>query len=216
MAYIWINPVTAGMYEEEELNVFLQEHGYKRFETSIDWLTIVKDKYLTAVKQSKSPVIDVRCPKAKELLESMELKSEVTFPQIYPILIHCAQEGSGRKELQNETKIITTPCQALADMGNGLHFPDTHFISWNQFLEMIGSEPERKQIYKSPIPPGYFKDLDIQTISVTGEEEIRNFFQTEIPAETQLVELLYCKDGCHHGDGIVVRKSDKFDSRYGK
>ena len=44
-------------------------------------------------------------------------------------------------------------------------------MSWNQFLDMIGSEPERKQIYKSPIPPGYFKDLDIQTISVTGEEE---------------------------------------------
>ena len=72
MAYIWINPVTAGMYEEKALNVFLQKHGYKRFETSIDWLTIVKDKYLTAVKQSKSPVIDVRCPKAKELLEGME------------------------------------------------------------------------------------------------------------------------------------------------
>ena len=216
MAYIWINPVTAGMYEEEELNVFLQEHGYKRFETSIDWLTIVKDKYLTAVKQSKHPVIDVRCPKAKELLEGMELKSEVTFPQIYPILIHCAQEGSGRKELQNETKIITTPCQALADMGNRLHFPDTHFVSWNQFLEMIEGEPERKQIYKSPIPPGYFKDLDIQTISVTGEEEIRNFFQTDIPEGIRLVELLYCKDGCHHGDGIMVRKSDEFDSRYGK
>ena len=43
MAYIWINPVTAGMYEEKALNVFLQKHGYKRFETSIDWLTIIKD-----------------------------------------------------------------------------------------------------------------------------------------------------------------------------
>ena len=203
MAYIWINPVTAGMYEEEALNAFLQEHGYKRFETSIDWLTIVKDKYLTAVKQSKSPVIDVRCPKAKELLEGMELKSEVTFPQIYPILIHCGQEGSGRKELQNETKIITTPCQALADMGNGLHFPDTHFISWNQLLKMLGSEPKRNLIQQSPIPPGYFKELGVNVVSVTGEAEIKNFFEKELPENTQLIELLYCKDGCHNGDGIV-------------
>ena len=203
MAYIWINPVTAGMYEKEELNVFLQEHGYKRFETSIDWLTIIKDKYLTAVKQSKSPVIDVRCPKAKELLEGMELKSEVTFPQIYPILIHCAQEGSGRKELQNETKIITTPCQALADMGNGLHFPDTHFISWNQVLKMLGNEPKRNPIHQSPIPPGYFKELGVNVVSVTGEKEIRSFFEKEIPENIQLIELLYCEDGCHNGDGIV-------------
>lgn len=202
MAYIWINPVTAGMYEEEELNVFLQEHGYKRFQTSIDWLAIVRDKYLTAVKESKYPVIDVRCPKVKELLEGMELKTEVTFPQIYPILIHCGQEGSGRKELQGENKIITTPCQALADMGNGLHFPDTHFISWNQFLKMLGSEPERTPIHESPIPPGYFKELGVNVTSVTGEDEIRKYFEAGIPKGIQLVELLYCKDGCHNGDGI--------------
>lgn len=203
MAYIWINPVVASMYEEEELNVFLQKYGYKRFETSIDWLSIVRDKYLTAVKQSIHPVMDVRCPKAKALLKEMELKSEVTFPQIYPILIHCGQEGSGRKELKNELKMITTPCQSLADMGNELRLPDTHFVSWNQFLKMLGSEPKRKVIHESPIPPGYFENLGVNAASVTGEEEIRRFFEEGVPEGTQLVELLYCKDGCHNGDGII-------------
>lgn len=204
MAYIWINPVTASMYGEEALNAFLQEHGFQRFHTSIDWLSIVRDKYQTAVKQSVHPVMDVRCPKVKELLEGMELKTEVTFPQIYPILIHCGQEGCARKELQGETKIITTPCQALADMGNRLCFPDTHFISWNQFLKMLGSEPERTTIHESPIPPGYFKELGFNVASITGEEEIRRYFEAGIPEGTQLVEMLYCKDGCHNGDGIVA------------
>ena len=45
MAYIWINPVTESMYEPVVLNEFLQRYGYKRFRTSTDWLTIVKEKY---------------------------------------------------------------------------------------------------------------------------------------------------------------------------
>ena len=40
-------------------------------------------------------------------------------------------------------------------------------------------------------------------VSVTGEKEIRSFFEKEIPENIQLVELLYCEDGCHNGDGIV-------------
>ncbi len=203
MAYIWINPVAASMYEEEELNDFLEKHGFRRFETSIDWLSVVREKYKEAVKQSRHPVIDIRCPKAKELLETMELKTKVTFPQIYPILIHCGKEGSERKDLQEEVKIITTPCQALADLGNELCFSNTHFISWNKFLKMLESEPNRKVIDKSPIPPGFFKELGVKEASVTGEDEIRRYFEEGVPEGVELVELLYCKDGCHHGDGIV-------------
>ncbi len=68
MAHIWINPVTDSMYEPEVLNEFLSRHGYKRFHTSTDWLSIVKEKYREAVKKSSHTVMDMRCPKTTELL----------------------------------------------------------------------------------------------------------------------------------------------------
>ena len=202
MTYIWINPVTANLYESDALNEYLVRHGYERFDTSGDWMGEVKEKYLRAVAKSTHPVIDVRCPKIRELLEEMEDTSNITVPQIDPILIHCAREGSERGEMQGKEKVITTPCKALADMGNALKFPDTCFVPWNQFVNMLGEEPARRQLKESPIPPGFFEELGVKTASVTGKEEIRNYLKNEITRDVQLVEMLFCEDGCHHGDGI--------------
>lgn len=202
MAYIWINPVTESMYEPDVLNEFLQKHGHKRFKTSDNWLTIVKEKYRLAASRATHTVMDMRCPKTKELLDELGITSDVTIPEIKPILIHCGQEGSEREDLRDEEKIITTPCQALADMGNALGFTDTWFVPWNQFLKLIGDEPMGITPKESPIPPGFFDELGLKTISITGEDEIRNHFQNYVPDKVQLVEMLFCKDGCHNGDGV--------------
>lgn len=207
MAYIWINPVTDGMYEPDVLNEFLQHYGYKRFHTSIDWLAIVKEKYRLVASQATHTVMDMRCPKIKELLDELGVTSEVMIPEIKPILIHCGQEGSEREDLQGEEKIITTPCQALADMGNALGLEDTWFVPWNQFLKLLGSEPAGISPKQSPIPPGFFDELGLKTVSVTGEEELRNYFKSYVPDEVQLVEMLFCRDGCHNGDGVRMCES---------
>lgn len=202
MAYIWINPVVDSMYEAEVLNEFLARRGHKRLVTSGDWLTIVKEKYVKEVEQSQRPVIDVRCPKIKHLLKEMGVDADVTIPEIKPILIHCGEEGSRQEELIAEEKIITTPCQALADMGNALNLEKTRFMTWNLFAQMLGDEPPHTLPKESPIPPGFFEGVGLQTASVTGEEEIRSYFKMGAPKEVELVELLFCKEGCHNGDGI--------------
>lgn len=202
MAYIWINPVAEGMYEPDVLNDFLSRHGYTRFQTANDWLAIVREKYHSAVCQTTDPVIDVRCPKIKELLEEMGNINGVSIPEIKPILIHCGQEFSEQEELRDEEKIITTPCQALADMGNELGLERTWFVTWNRFLELLSDEPTGISPKESPIPPGFFDELGLETISITGEEEIRNYFENPVPDNVQLVEMLFCKEGCHNGDGI--------------
>lgn len=202
MVYVWINPVTDSMYETDVLNEFLVRHGYQRFYTSGDWLTAVKEKYGTVVREASVAVMDVRCPKTREVVEKAA-GSNVIFPDIRPILIHCGQEGSSQEALTGEEKIITTPCQVLADMGNALGLPDTRFVPWNQFLASIGSIPECLSLKRSPIPPGFFEELGVSTVSLTGEEEIREYFQKGIPEDVQLVEMLYCKEGCHNGDGIL-------------
>ena len=210
MKYICINPVTDGMYDADELNEFLRKYGYKRFETTGDWLGIVKEKYKMAVEQANHTVMDVRCPKAKELLEELGIISSVTVPKINPILIHCGQEGSEREDLVDGEKIITTPCQALADMGNELGMKDTLFISWNKFIEEVGDEPKRKTVKESPIPPGFFDDLELKIASLTGEEEIRDYFKDYVSGEVQLVEMLFCKDGCHNGDGVRMCENEEY------
>lgn len=206
MAYIWINPVVDRMYDSDVLNGFLLKHGYKRFYTSKDWLSVVKEKYRIVVKESTNMVMDMRCPKSKELLEELGVHSGVVFPDIKPILIHCGQEGSQKEDLAEEEKIITTPCQALADMGNALDLNNTWFVPWKTFLESIGEYPEGVLPKESPIPAGFFSELGLKTVSITGEEEIREYFRdfqaNAMQKEIQLVEMLYCKDGCHNGDGI--------------
>ncbi len=207
MAYVWINPVTDSMYEPEVLNEFLRQHGYIRFKTSTDWLTIVKEKYRLAVEQSTQTVMDMRCPKIKELLDELGITSGVTIPKIKPILIHCGEEGSERADLQDKEKIITTPCQALADMGNALGLKNTWFVPWNRFVESLGGAPASIPLKRSPIPPGFFAELGLKTVSITGEEEIRNYFENYVPNEVQLIEMLFCKEGCHNGDGICNKET---------
>ncbi len=202
MAYIWINPVTDSMYETDILNEFLWQHGYKRIDVSTDWPAVVKEKYQLAVERAAYTVMDMRCPKIKEVLEELDITSEVTVPQIHPILIHCAREISRREDLQGEEKVITTPCRALADMGNALGMKDTWFVPWNRFVESIGGKLPDIELGKSPIPPGFFSELKIKTASATGEEAIRDYLKNGIPDEVQLVEMLFCKEGCHNGDGI--------------
>lgn len=206
MKYIWINPVTASMYDPDALNAFLEKNDYKRIEASSHWLKTVKEKYSQAVKTAAHTVIDMRCPKIIDFIDAYELRNNVTIPAIEPILIHCGREISQRKDLLGTEKIITTPCQALADLGNSLQLNETRFLPWNQFIASTGNAPSVVTLEESPIPPGFFEELECKKISVTEKENICDLFEHFKPGEYDLIELLYCKEGCHNGDGVKMCK----------
>lgn len=210
MAYIWINPVVNSMYEPAVLDEFLQKHGYTRIEASPHWIDAVKQKYKTLSKQTKHTIIDMRCPKIGELVTEYK-PSPVTIPDIEPILIHCGRELSNRADLRGEEKIITTPCKALADMGNALCLEETRFIPWNVFVQEIGNTLPALTLGQSPIPPGFFEGLELKHTSISNEEDIRNYFKNYKPSDVQLVEMLFCKNGCHNGDG--VRMCEKHEDK---
>ena len=105
-------------------------------------------------------------------------------------------------------KIITTPCESLADYGNRKQLADTEFISWKVFLDQL--DPERKipiqSLEVSPIPLGYFSDLKVRVSSLSGKENIENYFKMKLHREDELVEMLYCHHGCHNGDGVLIHE----------
>ena len=210
MKYIFINPVVDNMYIKEELDQLLLQNGYTRVGVEHDWHQIVKEKYKETLQSTEKTVIDMRCPLAVSTIKKYLSKQDSLMPEIDPILIHCGIEIANREDLKGKKKVITTPCDSLATYGNKKQLEDTVFISWKEFLKELNSSEtvNVKQLDESPIPPGYFKALDAKVASISGPETVEKYFKNQQHQENDLVEMLYCKNGCNNGDGVLLNEQE--------
>ncbi len=207
MEYIFINPVVDKMYIKEILDKVLLDNGYIRVEVMNDWHGIVKEKYKELHKNSNNlTILDRRCPATIEIISEYVNHEEVIIPEIDPILIHCGREIAGIEDLKDKKKVITTPCESLANYGNKLNLKDTEFVSWNEFLRRLDRDIPRKILDKSPIPLGYFTSLGLKSNSISGKENIENHFKNGLHKNYELVEMLYCNNGCNNGDGVLINE----------
>lgn len=202
MKYVLINPVVDSMYERDKLDFLLLENGYSRVECEVSWGPVVKEKYKQVIETGEGTVVDVRCPVAAQKVKERYNKEGLLIPEIEPILLHCAREISERAGLEEYEKVITTPCKALADSGNMLGLKKTIFMAWNEFEAMLNKRLVSKSLEASPIPPGFFSDLDTESDSISGKDKIEQYFKEEAWREKGIVEILYCEQGCHNGDGV--------------
>lgn len=203
MKYILINPVVDSMYEKEELDEVLFRHGYQRAECQESWGPVVKEKYNELLKTTEKTVIDARCPVAAQKVKEEYQQEHLLVAEIEPILLHCAREISNQEELKGYEKVITTPCKALADQGNRLNLEETKFIAWNEFERTLDVTLESRKLSASPIPPGFFGDMEFANDSISGKEIIEEYFESETSRKMKLIEMLYCQQGCHNGDGVI-------------
>jgi hypothetical protein len=187
------------MISVEALERMLEKHALTRVVCRESWGEIVLRKYRELLEHADGTFADARCPAAVSLVHS--LQPEIQIADIEPILIHCARELAERPDLADGEKIITTPCRILADMGNKLELKDTHFVPWNRFLAALG-EPMEPAPDASPIPPGFFKDLPFSVVSRSGRPAIESYVTGNDWKNAKLIELLYCVQGCHRGDGV--------------
>ena len=210
MKYIFINPVVANMYVKEELDNLLINNGYTRVEVKNDWHKIVKEKYNDVLNSTEKTLLDRRCPLAIDTISDYINEKDVFMHEIDPILIHCGIEISNREDLKGKKKVITTPCESLASYGNKKNLEDTEFVSWKEFInELEQNENQKikvKLLDESPIPPGYFDSLDAKITSISGKENIENHFKNNLHKEDDLVEMLYCTNGCNNGDGVLINE----------
>ncbi len=202
MKYIFINPVTQEMYDKKQLYSFLKQHNFEQIYCEDNWLSFVKNEYKkTVLSFPESTIIDMRCPKAVQYVKQKSATKKLYFPSIEPILIHCAKELAEKHAAENSI-IIATPCKSLADYGNSLQINNTSFISWNDFARKIGCNLKKTHLESSPIPPGCFGEIK-NNISLTGEDEIKSFFESDDYQNAQIIEMFFCKYGCNNGDGVL-------------
>jgi len=208
MAYIFINPVVGNMYKKEELDELLLNNGYSRVEVETDWHKIVKEKYNETLKSTEKTLLDQRCPLAIDTISEYINDKDTLIPQIDPILIHCGIELANREDLKGKKKVITTPCESLASYGNKKNLEDTVFISWKEFIKDLNSHNKNmvKMLDESPIPPGYFNSLEAKVTSLSGKENIVSHFKNNLHKKDDLVEMLYCTNGCNNGDGVLINE----------
>ncbi len=202
MTCIFLNPVVEQMYARKELYSFLERRGFRPVSCSKNWGDIVLEKYRKAAEESHRAIADVRCPRAAHMVRRLKCKDGLSLPNIEPILFHCAREISVRPELKGMQKLITTPCEILADEGNSLGLLETEFLTWNEFLRRIGESFPGQKLEKSPIPPGFFAGME-KVDSITGAGEIEEYLKKENWRGRKMVEMLWCGGGCHNGDGVI-------------
>ena len=42
--------------------------------------------------------------------------------------------------------------------------------------------------------------------SLSGEDNIKNYFKNGLHKNDELVEMLYCNNGCNNGDGVLINE----------
>lgn len=212
LKYIWINPVVAKMYASANipLDAQLKEKGFLVVAGNPELAGVVKDKFVSACQQSTQPVLDTRCPLAISASKAQLNLEAYTIPDIHPILIHTAFDLYERYEIgetQNELHIVC-PCTDLSHLGNQIAQSENkaqiYFYSWKDFAAQHGIEL-CSPVGCSPIPLGFFDQTELNVQKLTeGDEIIKELSNPNrfIEEKVHLVEMLWCKEGCHNGDGV--------------
>lgn len=200
--FLWINPVSTQMYASLRLEEQLLQKGFELVYCTQDHIAAVKAKYRNAVNQAQHCVADMRCAMAVHYIKENYNPVYLEYPEIEPILIHCARELHTRLAAKGEL-YITTPCTSLRDLGNALSLPGVHFYTWKEFVEQEELVLMKQTLESSPIPPGFFAEYGEQVKILDSKEKLdQHFTSLGKIHKPRIIEMLYCSAGCHGGDGV--------------
>lgn len=199
---VWLNPVVKNIYDFVALKEILQNKGFSVVECEKDHVNSVKNAYKNALAQ-KELIYDSRCPRAVNFIRANFKEQAALISNLNPILIESAIELSAKLK-EDEWLYVTTPCEDLAELGRGLNLARTTFLTWKSFKEQNEINLEMKRLGASPIPPGFFTNLGVKTLSLGSKEKMQNALSYKFSElkKYQIIELLYCENGCHNGDGL--------------
>nr|WP_314787106.1 hypothetical protein [uncultured Campylobacter sp.] len=199
---VWLNPVVKSIYDFAALKEILQNKGFSVMECEKDHVNSVKNAYKNSLAQ-KELIFDSRCPRAANFIRANFKEHASLISNLNPILIESATELSSKLK-DDEWLYVTTPCEDLAELGRGLNLARTTFLTWKSFREQNEINLETKKLEASPVPPGFFSNLGVKTLSLGNKKKIQNALSYKFSElkNYRIIELLYCENGCHNGDGL--------------
>ncbi|WP_314990262.1 hypothetical protein [uncultured Campylobacter sp.] len=199
---VWLNPVVKNIYDFAALKEILQDKGFSVVECVKDHVQSVKNAYKNGLTQSEL-IFDSRCPRAVNFVRANFKEQAALISNLNPILIESAIELSSKLK-EDERLYVTTPCEDLAELGRGLNLERTTFLTWKSFREQNAINLKMHNIEQSPVPPGFFANLGVKTLSLGSKEKIKNTLSYKFSElkNYRIIELLYCENGCHNGDGL--------------
>ena len=199
---VWLNPVVKNIYDFAALKEILQNKGFGVMECEKDHVNSVKNAYKNSLAQ-KELIFDSRCPRAVNFIRANFKEYAALISNLNPILIESATELSAKLK-EDEWLYVTTPCEDLVELGRGLNLARTTFLTWKNFKEQNEINLETKKLEASPVPPGFFTNLGVKTLSLGSKEKIENTLSYKFSElkNYRIIELLYCENGCHNGDGL--------------
>lgn len=202
--YLWINPVAEKMYDRyvKVIEETLIDKGY--ILVSCDpQLDYVKNQYKIHFENSTNTILDCRCPETIKLLKEHDLTKEYDVPEIEPILVRTSRVLYDKYvKDEGDMLIITCPCTQLRDFTSEKlkDKKEVTVFTWKEFIESEGLRSLGK-IEASPIPLGFFDDSFENVLKLSSEEEILSNIGNN-DRKYDIIEMLYCKDGCNNGDGL--------------
>ena len=199
---VWLNPVVKNIYDFAALKENLQDKGFNVVECEKDHVQNVKNEYKNALVQ-RELIFDSRCPRAVNFIRANFKEQAALISNLNPILIESATELSSKLK-EDEWLYVTTPCEDLAGLGMELNLERTTFLTWKSFREQNAINLKMRSIEQSPILPGFFASLGVKTLSLDSKEKIENALSYKFSElkNYRIIELLYCENGCHNGDGL--------------
>jgi len=209
--FVWLNPVIGQMAGAAypALLEALAGRGYT-ITACPEAPTEVRQAYLSRLGQSRlRPLIDARCPRVATLIREDFPHLSARIAPIPPILIVCAGILYRRHVAPDPGKAsltVITPCSELADYGKALFGDRIRFETWKAFQRTLGLGRLYPRADASPIPPGFFDYPGVRVLEGSGDGEVRDLLGQaqagRLDPGVEILELLYCRDGCHNGDGV--------------
>lgn len=193
-----LNPLIHGILETQDYNALMENLHTKGFivADAAPGKVKVKEEYRRCVANANNfPVIDSRCPYVADMVRREFNPLEHLLAPIDPILITGAKMR--KEEFDADLTYVVSPCEGFERYNEDFMLIHT----WRQFRTDINFRYARRALESTPVPIGFFNDLDVKLISASGEAACRRLL-SDYPSDAKLLELLHCEGGCHKGDGL--------------
>lgn len=211
--YVLLNPMIAKMAQKAypALLEIIKDKGYIPLECVGGDKSVLEEYGQLLLKTGKRPVIDSRCPTIVKMVREKFPDAAEHLAPIRPILVACIQdlyESYIKPDLKSASLTVVTPCLAMNGYAAELCGDKIRFVTWRQFASEVGLHQGCPRSSSSPIPLGFFDALGVRIKKASGEIPTLNLlhglFDSNRGQEQgiDLLELLYCEDGCCNGDGL--------------